>query len=44
MVARRRGVELFVRWLLEACPLKPSTVCRRLSMVVGFYRICASTG
>jgi integrase/recombinase XerD len=44
LAARRRDVELFVRWLQEACLFKPSTVCRRLSVVVGFYRTCVIDG
>jgi integrase/recombinase XerD len=44
LAARRRDVELFVRWLQEACLFKPSTVSRRLSVVVGFYRTCVIDG
>jgi integrase len=40
LTARRVDVELFVRWLQEIRRLKPSTVSRRLSMVIGFYRTC----
>jgi integrase/recombinase XerD len=38
--ARRVDVELFVRWLQEARRFKPSTVSRRLSVVICFYRTC----
>src|SRR5690242_1192201 len=38
--ARRVDVELFVRWLQEVRRFKPSTVSRRLSVVVCFYRTC----
>jgi integrase/recombinase XerD len=40
LTARRVDVELFVRWLQEIRRFKPSTVSRRLSMVIGFYRTC----
>ena len=40
MAARRVDVELFVRWLQEARRFKPSTVSRRLSVVICFYRTC----
>jgi integrase/recombinase XerD len=40
LTARRLDVELFVRWLQEIRRFKPSTVSRRLSMVIGFYRTC----
>jgi integrase/recombinase XerD len=30
-----------VRWLQKVRRYQPSTVCRRLSVVVGFYRVCA---
>jgi site-specific recombinase XerD len=33
-------VELFVRWLQEVRQFKPSTVSRRLSVVICFYRTC----
>ncbi len=33
-------MELFVRWLQEARRFKPSTVSRRLSVVICFYRTC----
>src|SRR5215467_2624960 len=40
LAARRADVERYVRWLQEARRFKPSTVSRRLSVVVGFYRTC----
>ena len=40
LAARRVDVELFVRWLQEARRFKPSTVSRRLSVVICFYRTC----
>jgi integrase/recombinase XerD len=39
--ARRPHIELFVRWLDEVRQLKPASVSRRLSTVVGFYRFAA---
>src|SRR5947207_11773445 len=40
LAVRRPDVELYVRWLQEARRFKPSTVSRRLSVVIGFYRTC----
>jgi integrase/recombinase XerD len=40
LAARRADVELYVRWLQEMRRFKPSTVSRRLSVAVGFYRTC----
>jgi site-specific recombinase XerD len=40
LVVRRLDVELYVRWLQETRQLQPSTVSRRLSVVIGFYRTC----
>jgi integrase/recombinase XerD len=40
LAARRVDVELFVRWLREVRRFKPSTVSRRLSVVICFYRTC----
>jgi integrase/recombinase XerD len=37
LAVRRFDVELFLRWLQEARQLKPSTVSRLLSVVIGFY-------
>ncbi|BCY11100.1 tyrosine-type recombinase/integrase [Actinoplanes sp. L3-i22] len=36
----RVDVERYVRWLQEIRRYQPSTVSRRLSVVVGFYRTC----
>jgi integrase len=33
-------VERYVRWLQDVRRYQPSTVSRRLSVVVGFYRVC----
>jgi integrase/recombinase XerD len=33
-------IERFVRWLQDVGRYQPSTVSRRLSVVVGFYRVC----
>ena len=35
---------VYVRWLQEVCRFQPSTVSRRLSIVVGFYRVCVIDG
>jgi site-specific recombinase XerD len=40
LAARRVDIELFVRWLQEVRRFRPSTVSRRLSVVVAFYRTC----
>ncbi len=40
LAARRVDVELFGRRLQEAPRFKPSTVSRRLSVVICFYRTC----
>ena len=37
---QRVHVELYLRWMQEVGGYKPSTVSRRLSVVVGFYRTC----
>jgi integrase/recombinase XerD len=42
--ARRPHVELYLRWLQEARGLKPSTVGRRATVVIGFYRTCVIDG
>jgi integrase/recombinase XerD len=44
LAVRRLDVELYVRWLQEARRLQPSTVSRRLSVVIGFYRTCVIDG
>lgn len=36
----RAEIERYVRWLQEVRCYQPSTVSRRLSVVVGFYRVC----
>ena len=36
----RADIERYVRWLQEVRHYQPSTVSRRLSVVVGFYRVC----
>ena len=38
--ARRPHLELYLRWMQEVRGFQPSTVSRRLSVVVGFYRTC----
>ncbi len=30
----------YIRWMQEACRLKPSTISRRFSVTAGFYRTC----
>ena len=40
LAATRPQVELYVRWMQEVQRYKPSTVSRRLSVIVGFYRTC----
>jgi integrase/recombinase XerD len=40
LCAGRVDVERYVRWLQEVRCYQPSTVSRRLSIVVGFYRVC----
>jgi integrase/recombinase XerD len=40
MTARRADIERYVRRLQEVRRYQPSTVSRRLSVVVGFYRVC----
>jgi len=36
----RADIERYVRWLQDVRRYQPSTVSRRLSVVVGFYRVC----
>ena len=36
----RAEIEWYVRWLQEVRCYQPSTVSRRLSVVVGLYRVC----
>ncbi|MGM0386782.1 MAG: tyrosine-type recombinase/integrase [Actinomycetota bacterium] len=38
--AQRAQIELYVRWMQEVRRFQPSTVSRRVSVVVGFYRTC----
>jgi site-specific recombinase XerD len=40
LTLHRADVERYVRWLQEIRRYQPSTVSRRLSVVVGFYRVC----
>ena len=42
--ARRPHIELFIRWMQEVRVYKPSTVSRRVSTVLGFYRTCVLDG
>jgi site-specific recombinase XerD len=39
-VAVGADVERYLRWLQDVRRYQPSTASRRLSVVVGFYRIC----
>jgi integrase/recombinase XerD len=43
LVAVRADIERYVRWLQDVRRYQPSTVSRRLSVVVGFYRVCVIT-
>src|SRR5437763_4082203 len=40
LTALRVDIERYVRWLQDVRRYQPSTVSRRLSVVVGFYRVC----
>ncbi|GAA4263772.1 tyrosine-type recombinase/integrase [Dactylosporangium darangshiense] len=40
LAAVRVDIERYVRWLQDVRCYRPSTVSRRLSVVVGFYRVC----
>ncbi|GAA3398231.1 tyrosine-type recombinase/integrase [Cryptosporangium minutisporangium] len=40
LTVTRADVERYVRWLQDVRCYQPSTVSRRLSVVVGFYRVC----
>ena len=42
--AQLHDLELYLRWLQDVRRFKPSTVCRRLSVVAGFYRPCVTDG
>jgi site-specific recombinase XerD len=44
LAAVRVDIERYVRWLQEVRGFQPSTVSRRLSIVVGFYRVCVIDG
>jgi site-specific recombinase XerD len=44
LIAQRPHIELFVRWMQEQARYRPSTVSRRLSIVIGFYRTCVIDG
>jgi integrase/recombinase XerD len=44
LAATRPHIELYVRWMQEQRRYAPSTVSRRLSVVVGFYRTCVIDG
>jgi integrase/recombinase XerD len=40
LAARRRHLELYIRWMQEIRRFKPSTVSRRFSVTAGFCRTC----
>jgi site-specific recombinase XerD len=40
LAAVRVDIERYLRWLQDVRRYQPSTVSRRLSVVVGFYRVC----
>ena len=40
LTSTRVDIERYVRWLQDVRWYQPSTVPRRLSVVVGFYRVC----
>jgi integrase len=40
----RADIERYLRWLQDVRRFQPSTVSRRLSVVVGFYRVCVIDG
>jgi site-specific recombinase XerD len=44
LTAIRADIERYVRWLQDVRRYQPSTVSRRLSVVVGFYRVCVIDG
>src|SRR5918992_172204 len=44
LAVRRAHVEMYIRWLQEVRRFRPSTVSRRLSVVVSFYRTCVIDG
>jgi integrase/recombinase XerD len=40
LAAVRADIERYLRWLQDVRRYQPSTISRRLSVVVGFYRVC----
>jgi site-specific recombinase XerD len=44
LAAVRVDIERYLRWLQDVRRYQPSTVSRRLSVVVGFYRVCVIDG
>jgi integrase/recombinase XerD len=44
LAARRPHLELYIRWMQEVRRFKLSTVSRRFSVTVGFYRTCVIDG
>jgi site-specific recombinase XerD len=44
LLAQRVHVELYLRWMQEVREFKPSTISRRVSVVVGCYRTCVLDG
>ena len=42
LAAARVDIERYLRWLQDVRCYQPSTVSRRLSVVVGFYRVCVN--
>jgi integrase/recombinase XerD len=44
LAAGRVHLELYIRWMLEVRRFKPSTVSRRFSVAVGFYRTAVIDG
>jgi integrase/recombinase XerD len=44
LATSRPYIELYVRWMQEQRRYAASTVSRRLSIVIGFYRTCVIDG
>src|SRR5215510_1235781 len=44
LAAVRVDIERYLRWLQDVRRYQPSTVSRRLSVVVGFYQVCVIDG
>ena len=44
LAARRRHLELYIRWMQEIRRFRPSTVSRLFSVTAGFYRTCVLDG